>query len=204
MAGSVKQVTPSEGGAARASAYSVLAALLARPPQAELLARLSQPSPAAASESATPLNQAWLELQQTTLSYSPDAIAEEFHDLFIGLGRGELVPNGSWYITGFLMEEPLAELRHDLGIMGFESVEHVHEPEDHVAALCETMSLMAADDGEFDCATQQKFYQKHIEPWMTKFFHDLTEAEGARFYVAVGRFGEQFLSVESQYFSMGV
>ena len=44
-----------------------------------------------------------------------ERVEREFFDLFIGLGRGELLPYGSYYLTGFLHERPLARLREDLG-----------------------------------------------------------------------------------------
>ena len=46
--------------------------------------------------------------------------------------------NGSWYLTGFLQEEPLAELRDDLAELGLGRA-GVTETEDHIAALAEVM-----------------------------------------------------------------
>ena len=43
-----------------------------------------------------------------------ERVEREYFDLFIGLGRGELLPYGSYYLTGFLHERPLARLREDL------------------------------------------------------------------------------------------
>ena len=64
----------------------------------------------------------------------------EYHALFIGVGRGELVPFASYYLTGFLNERPLAVLRQDLARLGAVRSESVKEPEDHIAALCEVMA----------------------------------------------------------------
>jgi len=128
------------------------------------------------------------------------AVEEEFHDLFIGLGRGEVVPYGSWYLTGFLMEKSLAELRIDLQKFGFERQDEVHEPEDHVAALCEIMSMMITTPVSFEM--QKFFFNKHIGSWMPRFFADLSKAKAAVFYRAVGVMGEKFLQVEGAYLAM--
>lgn len=101
------------------------------------------------------------------------------------------------------MERPLAELRTDLARLGFERDETVREPEDHVAALCETMSLLiAADDVPFEA--QREFHHRHVAPWMGRFFADLAQAQSARFYRAVGLLGEEFMKLERSYFGMAV
>jgi TorA maturation chaperone TorD len=120
--------------------------------------------------------------------------------LFIGLGRGEVVPYGSWYATGFLMERPLAELRDDLREIGVERQPGVHEPEDHAGALCDTMALLISGDPPAPLEAQQRFYARHLEPWLPRFFADLQRAASARFYRAVGRLGGHFVAVETQAF----
>jgi TorA maturation chaperone TorD len=186
---------------ARADVYALLGALLAKPPDASFLNRLRQ-LPLADPHDDVTLAAAWATLRQAAERAQPESLNEEYHDLFIGLGRGELVPYGSWYVTGFLMERPLAELRVDLRRLGLERQEHVHEPEDHAAALCETMSLIIAGGAEFTFGLQREFFGKHIAPWMGRFFADLTSAQSARFYRAVGLLGERFLEVERTNFSM--
>ena len=52
-----------------------------------------------------------------------NASSASIFNLFIGLGRGELLPYGSSYLTGFLHERPLARLRADLGPLGIERAE---------------------------------------------------------------------------------
>ncbi|MDX1529573.1 MAG: molecular chaperone TorD family protein, partial [Gammaproteobacteria bacterium] len=126
---------------------------------------------------------------------------DEYHDLFIGIGRGEVIPYGSWYLTGFLMDRPLAVLRGDLAELGFERQQDVKEPEDHIAALCEIMAMLITNE-EHDIAVQRRFFQAHIEPWGRTFFQDLQKAKTARFYRAVGQFGEQFVDFEQKYLSL--
>jgi len=101
-----------------------------------------------------------------------------------------------------LMEKPLALLRDDLASLGFERHPDIHEPEDHVAALCEVMAMMIDENRDF--ATQTAFFTAHIAPWFGQFFNDLSTAKNAVFYRAVGRFGNAFFELEREYLSMTV
>jgi len=180
----------------RASAYSILAALLRQVPTSAVLEHVANFSDIAVDEDELLLSMSMLGLAAKSSELS--AVDDEYHDLFIGLGRGELVPYGSWYLTGYLMEKPLSVLRDDLKILGFERDESVVEPEDHVAALCEVMSLLISDD-DVTLETQTLFFEKHMSPWIDRFFNDLSEAKSAVFYRSVGRFGAAFLNLEKQY-----
>ena len=193
---SVNQEDSNQEQQYRASAYSILAALLRKVPEGEVLEHVANFSEVSVDEDEMLLAMSTLGLAAKSSELS--AIDDEYHDLFIGLGRGELVPYGSWYMTGYLMEKPLSILRDDLKDLGFERDESVVEPEDHVAALCEVMSLLISDAG-VDAETQTAFFEKHMSSWMGKFFTDLSEAESAVFYRAVGRFGSAFLNLEKQY-----
>lgn len=147
---------------------------------------------------------AWHTLKIASERATVEGIDDEYHDLFIGIGRGELVPYGSWYMTGFLMDRPLALLRRDLAAFGIEREADVHEPEDHVSAQCEAMSLVIENAGEISLERQQKFFFDHLSPWMGRFFADLQQARAARFYAAVGQLGELFVGNEAQYLDMTV
>lgn len=185
----------------RASAYALIAALLREAPDQAMLDRLgglSQQAPADGDD----LLLAMSILALSAKSHTPSSIEDEFHNLFIGLGKGEVVPYGSWYLTGFLMEKPLSDLRDDLARLGYERNPSVVEPEDHGAALCEVISLMIAEGTEL--SVQDSFFQSHMANWMSSFFADLSEAKSAIFYKAVGRFGAAFIALEKEYFSMQV
>jgi TorA maturation chaperone TorD len=187
----------------RASAYSILAALLRGIPTQETLDHIAQFSKVEIDEDELLLSMSTLGLAAQSSDLS--AVDDEFHELFVGLGRGELVPYGSWYLTGYLMEQPLSILRDDLKTLGFERDEDVIEPEDHVAALCEVMVMLISENAGLDGVkvgkddTQSIFFEKHISSWMERFFNDLSEAKSAVFYRAVGRFGAAFINFEKQY-----
>jgi TorA maturation chaperone TorD len=131
-------------------------------------------------------------------------LEEEFFNLFIGIGQGELLPYGSYYLTGFLNEKPLAVLRVDMDELGIGRVEGVKEPEDHIASLCEMMAgMITGAFGEpVGLDRQREFFDKHIGCWAPRFFEDLQAAETAAFYMPVGLIGSVFMSVESQAFEM--
>lgn len=187
--------------ALRAANYALLGALLARPPGADLLAELALTEVEGGSDSA--LDRAWRALAAAAATADAQALADEYQELFIGIGRGELLPYASWYLTGFLMERPLTDLRDDLARLGFARQEGVREPEDHLAALCEVMALLIADpDRSADYATQRRFYTTHIGPYVARFWRDLDQAKAARFYRAVSQLGAAFSDLESKYFSL--
>lgn len=189
----------SEEQARRAGTYSVLAALLRDLPSAEVLdfvARLEADAEASKSELVLSLTMLSLASRHSSI----ESLHEEYHALFIGLGRGELVPYGSWYQTGFLMEKPLGLLRADLARLGFERSDDVHEPEDHIAALCEVMAMLIQDEVPIDL--QRQFFNSHIGNWAESFFNDLADARSAVFYRSVARLGSAFLSLEARYLSL--
>ncbi len=190
---------PTEEQARRAALYQLLAGLLRDAPgEAVLDYTRGLEADAGGRQSELPLALSTLAL--AARHSAVDSVRDEYHMLFIGLGRGELVPYGSWYQTGFLMEKPLGLLRADLRRLGFERDDDVREPEDHIAALCEVMSLMILDGIPIE--NQQQFFDHHLGNWAGDFFRDLAGAESAVFYRSVARLGEAFLSLETRYLSL--
>ena len=185
----------------RGNTYSLLGHLLAAPPDTKTLELLASIDPGPDNADSL-LGAAWQMLQTAAARTDVRQLDDEYHELFIGIGRGELIPYGSWYVTGFLMEQPLATLRVDLERMGFERQEGVHEPEDHAAALCEVMGICAAGSDAISLEQQAAFFARHMAPWIGRFFRDMQQARSARFYRAVGQLGEQFIDVETQAFRM--
>ena len=186
----------------RGNVYALLGHLLAAPPESDVLAMLAAIDAAPSDESL--LTASWTMLADAAGRASRESLKDEYLALFVGLGRGEVLPYGSWYLTGFLMEQPLARLRSDLAEPGIERQEGVKEPEDHAAALCDVMALLITGDDPAPVALQSRFFATHMEPWMGRFFRDLQQAPSARFYRAVGQLGEQFMNVETRAFGMSI
>jgi TorA maturation chaperone TorD len=175
----------------------LLSALLVRAPDADLLARLSR-----LGGDASPLGLAHVALGEAASRIGVSAIEREYFDLFIGLGRGELLPYASYYLTGFLNERPLARLRDDLAQFGIERVDGNYEPEDHAATLCEIMAALASGRFQASEDAERRLFEKHIAPWMGRFFADLERAEAAGFYRNVGTLGRAFIDIEAEAFAL--
>jgi TorA maturation chaperone TorD len=195
-------ISPSVAGlddvdAARAQEYALLSALLIRAPSAALLENLSR-----LRGDPSPLGVAHAGLAEAAANTPVEHVEREFFDLFIGLGRGELLPYGSYYLTGFLHERPLARLRGDLQELGIERVEKQVEPEDHAAILCEIMSGLVSRQFDAPAGSDQRIFEKHMAPWIGRFFTDLERAEAARFYRHVGTLGRLFIDIETEAFAL--
>jgi len=182
---------------ARAREYALLALLLTRAPDTSLLSKLSQ-----LRADATPLGVAHAALAEAAEKCTGEKIEREFFNLFIGLGRGELMPYGSYYLTGFLHERPLARLREDLGRIGIARADGVVEPEDHAGILCEIMSGLTSGRLPAPLGSDQLIFEKHMAPWIRRFFSDLENAEAADFYKHVGALGRIFTDIEAEAFAL--
>jgi len=189
----------SEEDAVRAHWYGLLAHFLARPPSAESLEIARN-----LGGDDTPLGQSVAAFAAAARAATVESADDEFHKLFYGVGRGELVPHGSYYLTGFLNEKPLADLRDDLAQLGVARADEVKEPEDHIAALCDVMAGMIRGDFGPAChlERQAEFFDKHIAPWAEKFFEDLEGAKASVLYLPLGSIGRQFVAIEGESFRM--
>ena len=183
----------------RADMYDFLAALLARPPDAALLGKS-----AALSGDDSEVGRAIRTLGRIAAATTPEAIQDEYNTLFIGLGRGELLPYASYYLTGFLNEKPLAALREDMKTLAIVRADDVFEPEDHIASLFEMMAGMIV--GRFaepvSLDRSKRFFDRHIGPWASHFFSDLESARNSVFYAPVGSAGRAFMEIEKEAFRL--
>lgn len=184
----------------RAGTYELLGRLLSRSPDSALLEQLRRLDPV--DTSAGSLAMAWEMLRLASLEADVSDLETEYFALFIGVGRGELVPFGSWYLTGFLMEKPVAQLRGDLARLGIERQAGVVESEDHVAALCDAMALLIRDRDDEAWARQQAFHGAHLAPWIERFFTDLQDTAHSRFYRSAGFLGQVFFEFEQRLLTM--
>lgn len=182
--------------AGRAQEYALLAALLSSAPSAASLEQIAQ-----LNGGATPLGRAHATLAEAASVAVAPEIEHEYFELFVGLGRGELLPYASYYLTGFLNERPLSRLRDDLAALGIERVENNFEPEDHAATLCEIMACFAAGRFPASPEAQRAFFEKHVSRWMGRLFADMEKAETAKFYRSVGTLGRAFLEIETEAFT---
>ena len=183
----------------RADLYSTLGTLLSAPPTKETLGSIG-----ALSGDTSDLGEGITALAAVARATSPAAVNREFNALFIGLGRGELLPFASFYLTGFLNEKPLARLRGHMAELGIARSAGVSEPEDHIATLCEIMAglIRGAFGMPLSVEDQHAFFNTHIATWAPHFFKDLEAAEGSVFYAPVGKIGRAFMEIEIEAFRM--
>lgn len=191
---------PDDIDSARAQAYLLLAALLARPPSGELLNSVAGMQ----GEDATPWGRVVARLAAAASSLTPRDAEREFNRLFIGVSRGELMPYASFYRTGFLHDRPLVDLRLDMTRIGIARSPEVKEPEDHIAAILEMMGGLI--EGRFGAVAstreQQAFFGRHLAPWAAQFFRDLETAQSANFYRSVAALGILLLEIEQSGFTL--
>ncbi len=183
----------------RAQWYGLLARLLSAPPDQALLAT-ARALPGDDSDLGRVIRTLAAAARATTV----EAVREEHFNLFTGVGRGELLPFASYYLTGFLNEKPLARLRTEMADLGIARADDVKEPEDHISSLCEMMAglITGAFGAPVDLARQRQFFATHVASWAPRFFADLQAAKMAVFYMPVGAIGNVFISIESQAFEM--
>jgi TorA maturation chaperone TorD len=179
----------------RSDLYALLASLLVGPPSADRIEQLA--SLAASPETPPLLDKTLARLRDTCGRTDVESVAREYADLFIGLGRGEILPYASWYMEKLLMAAPLARLRTDLAALNIQRRPGICEPEDHAGALCETMVLILSRP-EITVGQQADFFNAHLSPWLIRFFRDLQGARSAAFYRPVGRLGEHFMLLEKE------
>jgi TorA maturation chaperone TorD len=168
-----------------------------RAPDASLLSKLS-----ALRGDASPLGLAHAALAEAAERTTVEKIEREYFELFIGLGRGELMPYGSYYLTGFLHERPLARLREDLSRIGIVRAEGIVEPEDHAGILCEIMSGLASRRLPAPSGSDRLIFEKHMAPWIGRFFTDMENAAAADFYRRLGTLGRVYIEIETEGFDM--
>ncbi|GIZ52063.1 TorD/DmsD family molecular chaperone [Noviherbaspirillum aridicola] len=185
---------------ARADLYGLLAQLFYAPPGDDLLAMIADYP----SNGDGVLQQAWNELGEACKETDAQKTRDEYEHLFIGVGKPELMLYASYYLSGFLMEKPLAALRDDLAALGLARSDAMPESEDHFAALCEVMRyLITSDDAAHSSlAMQKQFFQTHLQTWAGDMCDAVMQHPQAVFYSKVAQLAKQFLEVEAQAFEM--
>ena len=185
----------------RADMYSFLANLLRAEPSAELVNQLTK-----LESDESPIGKSIKTLSKLASSLDLPTIRDEYVRIFIGVGRGEILPFASYYLTGFLKDKPLAKLRNDMKEIGIQLAENVKEPEDHIASLFDMMSglILGKFSKKFSIGEQKEFFNKHLAPWVDLLMRDIESSRIAVFYSPIGTIGREFMEIERSSFSMDV
>jgi TorA maturation chaperone TorD len=184
---------------ARSAEYALLATLMLRAPDQALLDKLAT---LAGADDGSPLGRARAAIGSAARATDAATVAREYANLFIGVGRGEILPYASFYRTGFLHSRPLADLRVDLARLGIAREAGRFEPEDHLGTLLEVMAGLLDGTFEGGDAAARDFFTRHIEPWGSRVLDDVASAPSSRFYRAVADAGRLWLEIETEAFTM--
>lgn len=188
----------------RADFYALLAHLFSRAPDDRVLQSIvitQEPT----DEASTELTEAWRALSAASAVVTHDALVEEYETVFVGVGRPPVILYGSFYLAGFMMEKPLAELREDLTKMGFARDPAVRESEDHISAVSDVMRALILGnltDAPVEISAQKVFFEKRLKPWVFKCCTAVQVYEKSNYYRRVAKFAEQFFEMESEAFEM--
>jgi TorA maturation chaperone TorD len=192
---------------ARADLYGLLALLFYEAPSTELLEKIAQfgeEVEVGQQDESSLLHGPWQALVEMAKDSRAQDWEEEYENAFIGVGKQEIFLYGSYYLTGFLNEKPLAALRGDLQKLGLQASSEITETEDHIACLCEVMRyLIAGEDLGICNLTQQKiFFNQHIRTWSSELFETLQNHPNLKYYGVVGALASIFFDIEGQSFDM--
>jgi TorA maturation chaperone TorD len=182
---------------ARAQEYALLATLLSRAPDKTLLSRIAR-----LPGDTSPLGAAHAAVAEAARNADAADVEREYFALIVGLGRAELLPYASYYLSGFLHDRPLARLREDLAKLSVVRAASQAEPEDHAAMLCEVMAGVVSGRFPAPPGSDRLLFEKHLAPWIGRFFSDLERAKSAEFYRAVGALGRAFIDIETEAFAL--
>jgi TorA maturation chaperone TorD len=185
---------------ARADVYGLLAGLFYGPPTQDVIDAIAQ----APSSGEGVLQQAWNDLAATCEEADSQKVRDEYESLFIGVGKPEIMLYASFYLSGFLMEKPLAALRGDLDALQLQRSESMPESEDHISAMCEVMRylIQSEDPAQNSLATQKQFFSTHLQPWAGEMCDVIMHHPQAVFYAEVAQLAKHFFEVEMQAFDM--
>jgi TorA maturation chaperone TorD len=196
-------VSPEDHG--RANFYALISRLFASAPDQALLQAIASSPPLATDDNGEAFPLAWSKLIAASTAMDEDAASEEFEKLFIGVGKAPVNLHASHHLTGFMMEQPLADVRSTLATLGFARIEAQTMVEDHLAALTEVMRLLIVG-GEgvapASVSAQRQFFSMHIEPWFEVCCSVISKSALANYYSVVAQFAGSFLQMEREAFAI--
>ena len=184
---------------ARANFYGLLARLFYAPPDAQLLETLAGAGDIDPQDGG--IGAAWQGLCRAAAQADPEAIRDEYDAVFVGTGKSPITLYACAYSIRYASEAPLAELRGELATLGLARREEASEPEDHIAALCDTMRHLIAGQKR-DLAVQSVFFNRWIAPSVGPLCDAIEAAPTTSFYRQVARFAKAFFDIEQSAFEM--
>jgi len=186
----------------RAEFYALLARLYAEAPDRSLLRSIAG---AQTMEGDGALAPAWNRLVAASSAMDVDAVAQEYTDLFVGVGQCDVNLHASHWIAGAMLDRPLADLRGELAALGLGRRRDVVMLEDHLSALFETMRLLVVGEGDrrpASVAVQRAFFERHIGSWAFLCCGAIRESSIANYYACVAELTGQFMALDRDALAM--
>lgn len=201
----VEQMTVNAEDQARADWYAVLARLWYAPPDGALLTALARSGHHPDGQADTALGETWRALAEAAAETEPEEVRGEYDGVFISTGKAPVTLYMAHYLPGTTgKDKHLLRLRNQLQEWGLARAESVHEPEDHVAALCDAMRHLILGDAsvEVALARQSSLFQTYLAPAYADFVEAVCAAAETDFYRHVARFTQVFFDIEQQALDM--
>lgn len=186
---------------ARANFYGLLARLFYAPPDAQLLQAIAAAEDAVDEDDEGGIGEAWQALARACAAADPEAVREEYETAFVGTGKAPVTLYTNAYTIRYSNEVPLAALRAELAELGLARREAAAEYEDHIAALCDVMRHLVAEQKR-DLAEQKRFFEKWLQPAVEPLCAAIEASEVVTFYKPVGHFAKRFFLIEQSAFEM--
>jgi TorA maturation chaperone TorD len=190
---------------ARAGVYALLGRLYSAPPDAALLAALAASERLPEDDDAGPWPAAFNRLADASSVMDPLAAEQEHTDLFIGVGKAEVVPTASHWLSGRMHDRSLVQLRAELGALGIARQAHASLTEDHLGPLLETMRLLVAGQSGHAAASvaaQRAFFARWIDSWADRCCAAIEDRAIANYYRRVAECTKVFLAIERDSFAI--
>jgi TorA maturation chaperone TorD len=203
---------------ARANFYALLARLFAAAPDAALLHAIAAAAPLGIALDADPgadtgepeaagpgLPVAWDVLRAASAAVDPEAVDQEYTDLFIGVGKSEINLHASHWLAGHMMDRPLVEVRATLARLGLAPRPETTMLEDHLSALCEAMRALITGQGldaPAPLSAQRDFFDRHMAPWIFDCCSAIGDSSVANYYSRVAQFAGEYMALERDSFAI--
>jgi TorA maturation chaperone TorD len=186
---------------ARADFYGLLARLFYAPADRALLDALASAGELPSDDASVALALAWRELARAAATASEDAVRDEYEQLFVGTGKADVSLYTTAYTIKSAIDNPLVEIRDFMARHGLTRKEAAFEPEDHIAALCEIMRFLVAEQ-QAPMGEQQGFFESYIGRGGSLLCAAIDRNARAVFYRHVAKFAAAFLQLEHDAFEI--
>lgn len=187
----------------RAGCYALIGRLFYGAPDRSLLKGIASARGGTDADAGNPpgaLAQALQSLQTACAGADPAALSHEHDTLFVGVGRAEVTPYVSYYLTSTAADRHLVALREQLAVWGLTRRNMTFELEDHIAAVCDVMRFLIEQGVALE--EQQLFFERFVYSGAVAFCNAIIQAPSAAFYKELANFMRVFLEIEKTAFEM--